>query len=289
MGSVKNYLSLIKFSHTVFALPFAIIGFLLGVVYTDTDLNWKLFGLVILCMIFARNAAMGFNRYIDRKIDQANPRTISREIPAGIVSPKSALFFVILNCVLFIGTTYLINSACFYLSPVALIVILGYSLSKRYTYLCHIILGLGLALAPIGAYIAVSEQFDIIPIIFSFIVLFWVSGFDIIYALQDKGFDEGQKLKSIPVKLGLKNSLVLSTALHVFVAILVVIAGIYANFGIYYWIGSATFISLLAYQHFIVKADDLSKVTIAFFTLNGIGSILFACFFSLDLLISGIL
>ncbi|MCH7534794.1 MAG: UbiA family prenyltransferase [Bacteroidetes bacterium] len=287
MGTFTNYLSLVKFSHTIFALPFAIIGFLLGVSFTNASIDWKLFILVILCMIFARNAAMGFNRYTDRSIDQANPRTSSREIPAGIVSPISAILFVIVNCALFISTTYFINSICFYLSPIALILILGYSLSKRYTFLCHLILGIGLSLAPIGAYIAVSEQFAVIPIIFSLIVLFWVSGFDIIYALQDKAFDESQQLKSIPVKIGLKASMVLSSFLHGIVVILIVAAGYYANLGIYYWIGSCIFIGLLTYQHIIVKADDLSKVTLAFFTTNGIASVVFAFFFALDLFLIG--
>ncbi|NQY10173.1 MAG: UbiA family prenyltransferase [Flavobacteriales bacterium] len=287
MGAFNNYLSLVKFSHTVFALPFAIIGFLLGISLTDANMDWKLLGLVILCMVFARSAAMGFNRYIDRAIDSANPRTTNREIPAGIVSPKSALAFVIANCILFIGTTYLINMACFYLSPVALLVILGYSLSKRYTFLCHIILGIGLSLSPIGAYIAVSEKFALIPILFSLIVLFWVSGFDIIYALQDKGFDEDQKLKSIPVKIGSKAALIVSTLLHVLVAVLIITAGYFAGFGLYYWIGSAIFIGLLTYQHLIIKPDDLSKITMAFFTTNGIASVVFASFLALDLYLNG--
>jgi 4-hydroxybenzoate polyprenyltransferase len=171
---VKNYLSLIKFSHTIFALPFALIGFFLGVeseevsyltsLIESPDKDIMVFGvfarlliLVVLCMVFARSAAMAFNRYIDRKIDLANPRTAAvREIPNGTITPKNALLFVIVNCVLFIGTTYFINTLCFYLSPVALLVVLGYSLTKRFTALCHLVLGLGLSLAPIGAYLAVT-------------------------------------------------------------------------------------------------------------------------------------
>ncbi len=192
---MKNYLSLIKFSHTIFALPFAIIGFFLAINTSSVTINWLILVYVVLCMIFARSAAMAFNRYIDRKIDLANPRTAEvREIPNGTISSKNALIFVIVNCILFIGTTYLINPLCFYLSPVALAVVLGYSLTKRFTALCHLVLGLGLSLAPIGAYLAVTGQFDWLPLFFSFSVLFWVSGFDIIYALQDEEFDKEQKL-----------------------------------------------------------------------------------------------
>ena len=155
MRKIKKYLSLIKFSHTIFAMPFALIGFFLGMTQTNGGLNWKLFGLVILCMIFARSAAMAFNRYIDRKIDTANPRTkIVREIPNGSIKAKSALNFVIVNCLLFVLVSWFINQLCFYLSPIALAVVLGYSYTKRFTSLCHLFLGLGLALAPIGAYLA---------------------------------------------------------------------------------------------------------------------------------------
>ncbi len=242
--------------------------------------------LVVLCMVFARSAAMAFNRFIDRKIDLANPRTAEvREIPNGTISSQSALIFVIVNCVLFIITTYFINPLCFYLSPVALAVVLGYSLTKRFTALCHLVLGLGLSLAPIGAYLAVTGQFDWLPLFFSFSVLFWVSGFDIIYALQDEEFDKEQKLHSIPVLLGKKNALMLSNFLHFITAMFILYAGYYAELGLFYWIGSGLFIGLLSYQHFLVKPNDLSKVNLAFFTTNGIASVLFAIFVLLDLYI----
>ena len=280
---VNNYLSLIKFSHTVFALPFAIIGYFLAITYTDATFDLRLFALVILCMVFARSAAMAFNRFIDRKIDEQNARTAIREIPAGVVKPKAALVFVIINCVLFVVTTYFINSLCFYLSPIALLVVLGYSLTKRFTALCHLVLGVGLALAPIGAYLAVTGAFSWLPLFFSFAVLFWVSGFDIIYALQDEAFDKSKNLKSIPVWLGTKGALTLSTVLHVFSALFVIYAGIYAHFNMWYWIGVVIFTGLLTYQHTLVKPNDLSKVNIAFFTTNGIASILFAVFVVIDL------
>jgi 4-hydroxybenzoate polyprenyltransferase len=276
--TVSNYLSLIKFSHTIFALPFAIIGYFLAITFTDAKFDIKLFALVILCMVFARSAAMAFNRFIDRKIDIQNARTAIREIPAGIVKPTSALIFVIINCLLFIGTTYFINELCFYLSPIALSVILGYSLTKRFTALCHLILGVGLSLAPIGAYLAVTGKFAWLPLFFSFAVLFWVSGFDIIYALQDEDFDREKKLRSIPVWLGKKGALALSIFLHIISASFVIYAGFYAHFNIWYWIGVAVFSGLLFYQHTLVKPHDLSKVNIAFATTNGIASVIFAVF-----------
>lgn len=251
--------------------------------FDHVGFNWKLFGLVILCMIFARNAAMGFNRYADRNIDAKNARTAVREIPAGKISPTSALWFVIVNAALFIATTYFINTICFYLSPVALSVILGYSITKRFTALCHIILGLGLSLAPIGAYLAVMGRFDMEPLWFSFAVLFWVSGFDIIYALQDTEFDELQKLHSIPAWLGKKKALNLSKFLHLCSATCIWIAGVMGKFGTLYYIGALIFTGLLIYQHTQVKHDDLTKVNRAFFTTNGIASVVFGCFVIADL------
>ena len=283
---MKNYLSLIKFSHTIFALPFALIGFFLAIQTTTSIPNWITLVYVVLCMIFARSAAMAFNRYIDRKIDAANPRTATiREIPNGTIRPQFALLFVIINCILFVLTTYFINPLCFYLSPIALVVVLGYSLTKRYTALCHLVLGLGLSLAPIGAYLAVTGKFNWLPLFFSFAVLFWVSGFDIIYALQDEEFDKNQKLHSIPVLMGKKNALLLSNFLHLLTAIFIIVAGYYAHLGLFYWIGVAIFIFLLGYQHFLVKPNDISKVNMAFFTTNGIASVVFAIFVLLDLYI----
>jgi len=208
-----------------------------------------------------------------------------RELPAGVISANAALAFVIIMSLLFIITTWFINPICFYLSPIALLVVLGYSYTKRFTALCHIVLGIGLALAPIGSYLAVTGVFAWLPLLFSFTVLFWVSGFDIIYALQDEEFDVSQKLKSIPGYLGKKNALRLSEGLHVCSAVLVIFAGYYGQFGFIYWIGVVVFCSLLIYQHSIVKPHDLSKVTLAFGTTNGIASVIFACFTIADLLI----
>lgn len=283
---IKNYLSLVKFSHTIFAMPFALIGFFLALIQTSFISSkpwWQLFLLVILCMVFARSAAMAFNRWLDKNFDALNPRTAIREIPSGIISKKNAMLFVIFNCIAFIICTYFINNICFYLSPVALFVILFYSYTKRFTPLCHLVLGLGLSLAPIGAYLAVTGKFDLLPVLFSFTVLFWVSGFDIIYALQDEEFDIANNLYSIPAALGKINALKLSQLLHLLSLICVIIAGIYGQFGWWYWCGVFVFGSMLIYQHTLVKPNDISKVNIAFMTSNGIASVIFAIFVLLDL------
>ncbi len=279
----SNYLSLVKFAHTVFALPFALIGFSLAIHQLPGEFSFWLLLEVLLCMVFARTAAMAFNRYTDWKIDKINPRTAIREIPAEVIQPKAALFFVVLNAILFIATTYLINQLVFFLSPVALLVILGYSYTKRFTWLAHLVLGLGLSLAPIGAYLAVTGRFDILPVLYSFIVLFWVAGFDIIYALQDEEFDKSQNLKSIPVFMGKRGALNFSSFLHTLTIAFVIMAGIMGDGQILFWIGAAVFISLLIYQHFLVKPTDLSKVNLAFFTTNGIASVVFAGFVIADL------
>ncbi|MET0466807.1 MAG: UbiA-like polyprenyltransferase [Chitinophagaceae bacterium] len=311
MSTAKKYLSLIKFSHTIFAMPFALIGFFLAIfsleagfgvgqwnlnqtiswkpdnTLVDTIVGWEYiavkFLLVIGCMVFARSAAMAFNRYLDREFDALNPRTAIREIPAGILKANSVLLFTILNCVLFLVCTYFINTLCFALAPVALLVVLGYSFTKRFTPLCHLILGIGLSLAPIGAFLAVTAEFRILPLLFSFAVICWVSGFDIIYALQDEEFDKSHSLYSIPSWLGKSKALRVSEALHVLSALFVIFAGWFGNFGWLYWMGVAVFAGMLIYQHSVVKPNDLRRVNLAFMTANGIASVVFAAFVIADL------
>jgi 4-hydroxybenzoate polyprenyltransferase len=283
LRSIKNYFSLVKFSHTFFAMPFALIGFSLAVAKTEYNFDIRLLLLIILCMIFARNSAMGFNRIADRRFDALNPRTKSREIPSGKINSKAATVFVVINSILFIVTTGLINQLTLFLSPVALLVILGYSLTKRFTSLCHFILGVGLSLAPIGAYISVTGKFNILPLIFSFIVITWVSGFDIIYALQDDEFDRANQLHSLPAATGRKNALAISIIVHSLTFFLMILAGIYGHGGIFYWIGGLIFTVFLILQHRLVKHDDLSRVTLAFGTVNGIASMIFALFVILDM------
>jgi 4-hydroxybenzoate polyprenyltransferase len=314
VSKVKNYLSLVKFSHTIFAMPFALIGFFLGIrdyvydqnllkqpysvfpgipkpdfpsISTLANQHISKFIFVILCMIFARSAAMAFNRWLDKNFDAKNPRTAIREIPAGVIKSGNALFFVIVNCLLFITCTFFINKICFYLSPVALFVVLFYSYTKRFTALCHLVLGVGLSLAPIGAYLAVTGRFALLPILFSFAVLCWVSGFDIIYALQDEEFDKNNQLHSIPAALGKSKALMVSNLLHLLSAACIISAGVYGHFGWWYWIGVVFFCGLLIYQHTLVKPNDLRKVNMAFFTTNGIASVVFAIFVILDLFVYG--
>jgi len=278
MSGIKKYFSMVKFSHSIFAMPFAILGFFLGIKLNPTiPFDYTILLYIVLAMVFARNAAMGFNRYLDRNIDKINPRTAQREVASGVISSKNALAFVIINSILFIGVSGLINMLTLFLSPVALLVVLGYSYTKRFTPLCHLVLGLGLALAPIGAYISVTGSFNnIIPILFSFIVLFWTAGFDIIYALQDETFDKSNDLHSIPSLLGKDRALLVSRLLHITAAVLVMVNGYLLGSEFWYWMAAGIFIGLLYSQHRIVKPNDLSKVNMAFFTMNGVASIIFA-------------
>ncbi len=301
---LRNYLSLIKFTHTIFAMPFALIGFFLGLRALwppaeaagsqraiDSSSGPSItagvlvirFFLVVACMVFARSAAMAFNRYLDRHIDAKNPRTAVREIPRGIISESGALGFTLLACLLFLTCSFFINRICFWLAPVALFVILFYSYTKRFTPWCHIVLGLGLSLAPIGAYLAVTGHFALLPVLFSLAVIFWVGGFDIIYSLQDEEFDKAQKLYSFPSWLGKKKALLASELLHLLSVGCVFTAGVSGGFGWLYWIGVAIFSGMLIYQHAIVKPHDLSRVNLAFMTANGIASVVFATFVVSDI------
>lgn len=290
---VKKYLSLIKFSHTIFAMPFAFVGFGLGLQHqmemnVNADLSawsWKGLG-VIACMVFARSAAMAFNRYLDRSIDAVNPRTVNREIPAGLITPQRALIFTLINALLFVTSAFLINSMCFYLSPVALFVILGYSYTKRFTALCHFVLGIGLSLSVIGAYLAVTGEFELLPLIISCVVFTWVAGFDIIYAMQDELFDRSQQLHSMPAWLGGSKALVISSVLHFLTISFLFFAGIWGDFGYWYWTGTLVFAAMLIYQHALVSPQDLSKVDLAFMTTNGLGSVVFALFVIVELIVS---
>ena len=283
MPVFQKYLSLVKFSHTVFALPFALTGFFLGYQQTET-FSLKVFLLVLLCMVFARNAAMAFNRLVDAQWDKQNERTKNREVPAGILSKNNVLLFTVFNSLFFIGTCWFINSTCFFLSPVALMVILGYSLTKRFTAICHLILGLGLSLAPVGAYLAVTGAFALPPILLGIAVLLWVSGFDIIYALQDRAFDLKMNLKSIPVLLGMKGALSLSRILHLFCFITLLFFGFLIDTAPIFWIGVSLFGGFLIYQQSVVKPEDLSKINLAFFTANGIASVVFGAITILSIL-----
>ena len=286
---IGKYFSFIKFSHTIFAMPFAFIGFFLGIRSLELPWNWETMGfrflLVITCMVFARSAAMAFNRYLDRSIDAINPRTAVREIPAGKITPASALFFTVISALLFAGSAWMINPICFALSPVALAVVLGYSYTKRFTALCHLVLGIGLSLAPIGAFLAVTGKFNLLPVLFSLAVIGWVSGFDIIYSLQDEEFDRNHQLHSVPVWLGKSRALLVSRVLHALSFAAILWAGFAGDFGWSYSAGTVIYGAMLIYQQLLVTPRDLSRVNIAFMTANGIASVFFAAFVIADILV----
>lgn len=280
---MKKYMSLVLFAHSVFALPFAIIGFFLAIQTTEHGFDWKKLLLMLVCMVAARNAAMAFNRFLDRDIDAKNPRTAMRDIPAGKISANNALMFTIVNCLLFIAATYFINTLCFYLSPIALFVVLFYSYTKRFTPLCHIVLGVGLGLSPIGAYLVVTNQFDIVPIFYGIAVMCWSGGFDIIYALQDEEFDKENGLSSIPAYFGATRALRISEILHVISFVFVLLPAFYMPVGWFYYLGVVFYGVLLIYQHRIVSPTDLTRVNRAFMTTNGVASVIFAACYLLDI------
>lgn len=281
MSQIKHYLSLVTFSHTIFAMPFAILGGVLGM----QSIGWSMpleqvvlkFVLIILSMIFARSAAMAFNRYLDADIDARNERTKKREIPSGIISRLQALRFTIFMSSLFWATCYFINMLCFMLAPVALFVILFYSYTKRFTSLCHLVLGIGLALAPLGAYMAVTESINSGILSLSLSVLTWVAGFDVIYSLQDHSFDASQELHSIPVRLGPKKAIQLAIFLHVVSVLSLVFSMIYF-FGYqnpYIILGLVFYIVVVIYQHSLYTEFDYSQVNRRFMATNGMASLIF--------------
>ena len=285
LGRTNDYLSLVRFSHTVFAMPFALAGYFIGATEPGYGFSLRTFLLVLACMVFARSAAMAFNRWADFRFDALNPRTAVREIPSGKISRRQALIFVIVSSLLFIIAAGFLNRLTLVLSPIALLVVLGYSYTKRFTPLCHLVLGLGLSLAPIGAYIAVTGSFALLPLIYSLIVLTWVSGFDIIYSLQDDQFDRETGLYSIPAVMSRGKALAVSIVLHAVSVVLVMVAGLSGDAGWIYWSGAAIFTGMLGYQHMIVEADDLSRVNLAFGTTNGIAGVIFGAAVVLDLLL----
>lgn len=284
--NLHKYSKLVKLSHTIFALPFALIGYTYALTSTAATFEWLILVQVLLCMLFARNTAMGFNRWADRDIDAENPRTADREIPAGAISPRAAMRFVVINAALFILTAASINRLTAMLSPVALLVVLGYSYCKRFTAAAHLVLGLGLGIAPVGAYIAVTGEFAFAPCVLSLVVLSWCSGFDIIYALQDREFDKERGLHSIPSRFSVRGALTISVALHVVTAVSLIYFGWLLPHSTYSAVGIAIFIALLTAQHILVTPTRVRNIGIAFGTLNGIGSLILAIFIIAGLLLA---
>lgn len=283
--SVKKYGSLVKFAHTIFAMPFALTAFLLALNEPGVSFSWILLLQILVCMVAARNTSLGFNRYADRKIDALNPRTALRDIPAGRVTEREAAVFCIVNGLVFVITALTINKLCFYLSFVALLFLCGYSYLKRFTWLCHFGVGASLCIAPAGAYIAVTGHLSPAVCLLSAVVFFWSSGFDIIYALSDEEIDRAQGLHSIPQRFGRRNAMIISIAVHLFDFVLVPMFVSTAELGTVAWIGAGLFLAMLAYQHLIVSPTDLRRLDAAFFTSNGIASLIFAVAVYLDVLL----
>ncbi len=283
---IKKFYSLVMFSHTIFAMPFAMIGFTYALTATEAQFKWLLLLQVVACMIFARNTAMGFNRWADRDIDAKNERTASRDIPAKRISPRAALIFVAVNALLFIGVACTINPLTAWLSPVALLVVLFYSYCKRFTAAAHLVLGLGLAIAPVGAYIAVTGEFALAPCVLALVVLTWTAGFDIIYALQDADFDRNEGLHSIPSTFSAKGALIISALLHVVSAAALIYFVYLLPHSVIITIGVTLFIAILVAEHFLVTPTRQRNIGIAFGTLNGLASVTLAIFTIAGLLLS---
>jgi len=267
---IRIILEMIKFEHTIFALPFAIMSaFLASNGFPELS---KIFWILV-AMAGARGCAMAFNRIADAKYDKENPRTQNRAIPVGLISKNAVWLFTIASASLLVFAAYKLNPLAFYLSPVALLVVMGYSYSKRFTMLTHLWLGLSLAIAPVGAWIAIKGEFAFVSMMLGFSVMLWTSGFDIIYACQDKEFDEKFGLYSIPKRFGIKHALQISSALHVITVLGLLCLPFFAQLRYIYMLGVAFVSALLIYEHSIVKPGDLSRVNLAFFTLNGMVSL----------------
>jgi 4-hydroxybenzoate polyprenyltransferase len=283
---IAVYLEMIKVAHTVFALPFALMGMFLAA--REIGRPWALpslttIGWILLAMVGARSAAMGFNRIVDADIDAKNPRTMGRAIPAGLVDRRSAMRFTAMFAALLVYSAYKLNPLCLKLSPVLLLLLFSYSFMKRFTWACHLVLGICLGAAPLAAWMAVTGTFEPRMLPFCFAVMFWVAGFDIFYALQDVDFDRAQGIHSIPRRLGVRGALWTARAFHLAMAALLLVG--YHDFGLGYWYlaGWTICAVTLVYEHAIVKENDLSRIDLAFFNLNGVVSLVLGLFTWIDL------
>ncbi len=272
-NTVATFGRMIKFSHTVFALPFALAAATLAARGHGLSL-WRLVAIVI-AMASARTAAMGFNRIADRHIDARNPRTASRELPSGAVSLNAAWFLTLVSTAVFVGAAAFLGKLCLELAPVALLFLFGYSFTKRFTFLCHLFLGLAIAAGPAGAWIAVRGDFGLAPAFLMIAVLTWIGGFDILYAIADTDFDRGAGLHSIPARFGIPRALKISAVLHGLTSGMLIALAVAAHLGTPYLLGLLVVIALLIWEHAIVRADDLSRLNVAFFNLNGYVSVVF--------------
>lgn len=270
--SLKHYLELVKFSHTIFALPFALASMLVA---ANGFPKWSVFGWILAAMVGARTAAMGFNRIVDRQIDAQNPRTRNREMPAGKVSMSGAVALVVGASLLFFFAAYEINALALWLSPITLVTLFFYSFCKRFTSLSHFVLGLCLGIAPVGAWVAVTGKIEVAPCVLCAAILVWVAGFDIIYATMDAEFDAKAGLHSMVQKLGVPRALFFAKILHAAFLVLLFAFGVLAQLGTLISVAVALIGAFLIYEHALVRPDDLRRVNAAFFTVNGVISVFF--------------
>ena len=275
-AAVIRYANLVKLPHTLFALPFALVGVVLASYVKEVTATVVLW--VAVAFTSARFAAMAYNRIVDRRLDALNPRTAAREIPTGVIGVHEAGLAVAISSAVFLFSAWRLNPLCFALSPVALAWVLGYSYTKRFTRWAHLVLGLGLGIAPVGGYLAVTGAWStpwwMLPMLAA-AVMTWVGGFDVFYALQDVAFDRERGLHSIPAALGERKALLVARSLHVGTVVALAAVGAAVDAGWLYWVGVAVVAALLLFEHSLVRADDLSKLDAAFFTTNGIISIAF--------------
>jgi 4-hydroxybenzoate polyprenyltransferase len=287
-NKAKIFLEMIKFEHTLFALPFAYMGALLGSVAEFGHLpTWPQIGWVTLAMVGARSAAMGLNRVIDKAIDKKNPRTSNRAIPAGLISSKEVLIFIVISFILLFIAAFNLSPLAQKLLPVAVFMLVFYSYTKRFTWACHIVLGLTIALAPLGGWVAVTGQIDLAAIILYFSVAFWTAGFDVIYACQDADYDRKEGLFSIPSRFGIGRALLLARLFHVVTAVGLFALFLLTDLSWWYLAGLIVSYLILFYEHYIVTPNDLSRLNTAFFTMNGILSTVVFAFTLVDLVVLG--
>jgi 4-hydroxybenzoate polyprenyltransferase len=272
IARVRTYLSFVRFSHSVFALPFALAGALLAA--REHPLTWSVVGWILVAMVAARSAAMGFNRLVDARFDALNPRTANREIPRGAMTPTEATVFVVVASAAFVGAASQLNAICFALSPVALAIVFWYSLAKRFTTYTQLFLGLAMAVAPVGGWLAVGGRGGWEPWLLAAAIGTWVGGFDVLYACQDLDFDRANGLRSIPVRFGVRRSLAISRAMHVLTMACFVALAWVTPLPMFYFAGVAAVGALLVYEQSLVRADDLSQVKRAF-DMNGYVGILY--------------
>ncbi len=282
MRKLKIILEMIKFEHTVFALPFAIMS---AFIASDGFPLLSKLGWILVAMVGARSCAMAFNRLADAEIDGVNPRTSMRAIPSGLITKGAVWIFTLVSAGLLVCAAWRLNPLAFALSPVALAVIMGYSYTKRFTALSHLWLGLALSISPVGAWIAITGRFDWTPIVLCCVVLLWTAGFDIIYACQDVNFDRKHGLRSIPARLGIRWALWVSSAFHVVAVLLLFGIPFLVELGLFYYIGVGIVVLIFIYEHAIVKPNDLSRVNLAFFTLNGMISLVLMALSITDILL----